>query len=282
VTDNVTDKVAPAFPRLLAVKKKLELPMLFLSFFWLCILIIELAYGTDVLLSSIGTSIWILFIFYFALCLVSVASRMAFLKRNWLFILAMLVSMLRFFPLLQVFPAVRVLTATFGLQVIWIFASADQGLRSLRRALGRRGAGYALALTFVVIFAGAAGALHFEGGGDDVPGLHTYPRALWWTAMQMTNIGTAYTFKTTGGRVVCLVVSIYSAGMFGYLTALFATFLIDREAKDMKPELARQKSLQEIQDQIVQLRRFVEQIVAHLPEEPPPLNVDRHSIRSSE
>jgi len=33
-------------------------------------------------------------------------------------------------------------------------------MRSLRRALGRRGAGYALALTFVVIFGGAAGILH--------------------------------------------------------------------------------------------------------------------------
>jgi len=58
---------------------------------------------------------------------------------------------------------VRALTATFGMQVIWIFASADLGMRSLRRALGRRGAGYALALTLVVIFAGAAGMVHFEG-----------------------------------------------------------------------------------------------------------------------
>jgi hypothetical protein len=97
--------------------------------------------------------------------------------------------------------------------------------------------------------------------------------------MQMTNIGTAYSFKTTGGRVICLGVSVYAAGMFGYLTALFATFLIDREGKDLKPELARQKSLQEIEDQIVQLRLFVEEIVSALPEKTPLLQQGDHPVR---
>jgi hypothetical protein len=40
---------------------------------------------------------------------------------------------------------VRVLTATFGMQVIWIFASAEQVMRFHRVVLGRRGADYALA-----------------------------------------------------------------------------------------------------------------------------------------
>ena len=247
------------YPRLLAFKKKLEWPMLFLSFVWFCILIIEIVYDTSPVLSGVGSGIWILFIFYFALRLAIVANRMAFLKKNWLFILAIVVSALRFFPFLQPFPLVRALTATFGMQVIWIFASADQGMRFLRVALGRRGAGYALALTFVVLFAGAAGMLHFEGISDDPQRIQTYPKALWWTAMQMTNIGTAYSIKTTGGRIICLGISVYAAAMFGYLTALFATFLIDRDAKDPKPEIARQKLVQEVKDEIIQLRRLIEE-----------------------
>ena len=247
------------YPRLLAFKKKLEWPMLFLSFVWFCILIIEIVYVTNPVLSGIGTGIWILFIFYFALRLGIVADRTAFLKKNWLFILAIIVSALRFFPFLQPFSLVRALTATFGMQVIWIFASADQGMRFLRVALGRRGAGYALALTFVVLFAGAAGMLHFEGISDDPQRIQTYPKALWWTAMQMTNIGTAYSIKTTGGRIICLGISVYAAAMFGYLTALFATFLIDRDAKDPKPEIARQKLVQEVKDEIIQLRRLIEE-----------------------
>ena len=255
---------APKYPRLLAAAKKLELPMLLLSFIWFCILITELAYGATTALSDIGTGIWIVFIFYFAARLVTVGNRISFLKKNWLFLLAILISVLRFFPLLQPFPLVRALTATFGMQVIWIFASADQAMRSLRRALGRRGAGYAIALTFVVIFAGAAGILHFEGISDNPESIHTYPRALWWTAMQMTNIGSAYSIKTPGGRILCLGISVYAAGMFGYLTALFATFLIDRDAKDLKPEIARQKSIQDIQDEIIKLRHLIEEVLPHL------------------
>ena len=253
------NSTASKYPRLSAFKKKLEWPMLFLSFVWFCILIIEIVYDTSPVLSGVGSGIWILFIFYFAMRLAIVANRKDFLKKNWLFILAMAVSALRFIPFLQPFPLVRALTATFGMQVIWIFASADQGMRFLRIALGRRGAGYALALTFVVLFAGAAGMLHFEGISDDPQRIQTYPKALWWTAMQMTNIGTAYSIKTAGGRIICLGISVYAAAMFGYLTALFATFLIDRDAKDPKPEIARQQLMQEVKDEIIQLRRLIEE-----------------------
>jgi len=82
--------------------------------------------------------------------------------------------------------------------------------------------------------------------------------------MQMTNISTSYTIRTTGGRILCLGISIYAAGMFGYLTALFATFLIDREAKDPKLEIARQKSVQEIHEEVVQLRRLIEDLASSL------------------
>jgi voltage-gated potassium channel len=250
---------ASNYPRLSAFKKKLEWPMLFLSFIWFCILIIEIVYDTIPALSDVGSAIWILFIFYFALRLAIVANRVAFLKKNWLFILAIVVSAMRFFPFLQPFPLVRALTATFGMQVIWIFASADQGMRFLRIALGRRGAGYALALTFVVLFAGAAGMLHFEGISVNPQGIATYPKALWWTAMQMTNIGSGYSIVTTGGRIICLVISVYAAAMFGYLTALMATLLIDLDAKDPKPEMARQQLMQEVRDELVQLRHLIEE-----------------------
>jgi voltage-gated potassium channel len=132
--------------------------------------------------------------------------------------------------------------------------------------LGRRGAGYALVLTCVVHIAGSAGMLHFENVSVDPQSLHTYPRAAWWTAMQMTNISTSYTIKTSGGRILCLGISVYAAGMFGYLTALFATFLIDREAKDPKMEIARQKSVQEIHEEVIQLRRLIEGLTSSIHE----------------
>ena len=168
------NSTAPKYPLLLWLEKHIELPMLFLGFVWFCILIIELAYGTNPTLSGLGTGTWILFILYFIMRLLTAAKRLAFLRRNWLFVVAILIALLRFFPFLHAFPLVRAVTATFGMQVVWIFASADQGMRSLRRVLGRRGAGYALAFTFVVMFAGAAGMLHFEGMADDPQSIRSY------------------------------------------------------------------------------------------------------------
>jgi hypothetical protein len=54
--------------------------------------------------------------------------------------------------------------------------------------------------------------------------------------------------------------------MFGYLTALFATFLIDREAKDPKPELERQKSLREIRDEVIKLQELIEGLIINIHE----------------
>jgi voltage-gated potassium channel len=260
---------APKYPKLSLIEKKLEIPMLILCFIWLCILVSELAVGMNSALSGFGTGIWFAFISYFVMRLLTSVNRRTFIKKNWFFILALLVSVLRFFPFLKPLLLVRALTATFGMQIIWIFASADLAMRSLRRFLGRRGAGYALALTLVVLFAGSAGMVHFESVSNDSQGIGSYPKALWWTAMQMTNIGTAYSIKTTGGRILCLGISVYAAGMFGYLTALFATFLIDRDTKDPKPEGACQKSVQEIQEELIHLRRLLEDLATGLPVQKP-------------
>ena len=249
---------APKHPKILVFLKRIELPMIFLSFIWFCILITELVNGISSVLSDFGTGIWVIFILYFAMRMATVVNRTDLLKQNWPFVLAILVSTLRFFPFLQSFPFIRVLTATFGMQVIWIFASAVVGMRILRRNIGHRGAGYVLALTFVVLFSGAAGMLHFEGNVGDSQGIHTYWRALWWTAMQLTNMGSGYVMRTTGGRILDLAISIYAVVIFGYITALLASFLIDREVKDPKPENTYLKSLQTLQEEIIQLRRLIE------------------------
>jgi voltage-gated potassium channel len=249
---------------------KLETPMLLLSFAWLLVIITELVYGLTHALLWVGTSIWVAFILYFLLKLQTVPSRAAYLKRSWIFILAILVPALRLIPYFQKFMLARVLTATFGVQVVWIFASADMGLRSLRKALGRRGAGYAFTLTIIVILVGAAGMLYFEKVSPDPQGIQNYPRALWWTAMQITNIGSSYRPITMGGQVLCLGISIYAAAMFGYLTAILATFFIGRDAKDPSSEIAGQKSIQKLKEEVALLRLSIEEVLRRIPAETKP------------
>ena len=243
--------------------------MLLLSFVWFLVIITELVNGTSPLLLSVGTVLWVLFVVYFGLRLAIVPNRIVFLKRNWLFVLAILVPILRFFPFLQRLPLARAMTATFGLQVIWMFASADQGLRSLRRTMGRRGTGYALAFTAVVLLAGAAGMLHFERDSPNPQGIHSYPKALWWVAMQLTNIGSAYQPVTFGGHVLCLGISIFAVAIFGYLTAVFAAFFIGRDAEDPKSEIPNQTSIHQLSAEVALLRKAIEDVLKRVPATPP-------------
>jgi voltage-gated potassium channel len=243
--------------------------MLLLSFVWFLVIITELVNGTSPILLSLGTVLWVLFVIYFGLRLAIVPDRMIFLKRNWLFVLAILVPVLRFSPFLQRLPLARALTATFGMQVIWMFASADQGLRSLRRTMGRRGTGYALTFTAVVILAGAAGMLHFENDSPDPQGIHSYPKALWWVAMQITNIGSGYRPVTFGGHVLCLGISIFAVAIFGYLTAVFAAFFIGRDAVDPKSEIPNQTSIHQLSAEVALLRKAIENLLKRIPDAAP-------------
>jgi voltage-gated potassium channel len=243
--------------------------MLLLSFVWFLVILTELVNGTNPLLLSLGTVLWTLFVVYFGLRLAIVPNEAVFLKRNWLFVLAILVPVLRFFPFLQTFPLARALTATFGMQVIWMFASADQGLRSLRRTIGRRGTGYALTLTAVVLLAGAAGMLHFENESPDPQGIHSYPKALWWVAMQITNIGSGYRPVTVGGHVLCLGISIFAVAIFGYLTAVFAAFFIGRDAEDPKSEIPNQTSILQLSAEVALLRKAIEDVLKRVPDAAP-------------
>ena len=272
----------PSF--LATLPRKLERPMLFLSFVWFLIVITELVNGMSPVLESLGTVLWALFVFYFGLRLAIVPNRVMFLKRNWLFVLAILVPVLRFFPYLQKFPLARALTATFGMQVIWMFASADQGLRALRRIMGRRGTGYAFTLTVVVILAGAAGMLHFENSSPDPDGIHSYPKALWWVAMQITNIGSGYRPVTPGGHVLCLGISIYAVAIFGYLTAVLAAIFIGRDTEDLKSEIPNQASIKQLSVEVALLRKAIEAVLPRVSDaaprltEPPQLTAEPNQI----
>jgi len=239
---------------------------LLLSFVWFLVIISELVNGMSPLLLGLGTVLWALFVLYFGLRLASVPDKATFLKQNWLFILAILVPTLRFFPFLQKFPLARALTATFGMQVVWMFASADQGLRSLRQTKVRRGAGYALTFTMVVILAGAAGMLHFEQDAPDPQGIHSYPKALWWAAMQITNIGSGYRPITPGGQLLCLGISIFAVAIFGYLTAVFAAFFIGRDAEDPRSEIPNQASINQLSGEVARLRESIEDVLRRLPD----------------
>src|SRR5688500_12078825 len=174
----------------------LETPLLVLGFAWLGLLVAELVWGLSPLLEAAGTAIWVLFIADFLLRLVLAPDRRDFLRQNWLTALSLLVPALRLFRLARLARFGRVLRAartTRGLRLFRVVSSLNRGMKALGASMGRRGFGYVVALSGIVLLAGAAGMHAFE---SEAGGLTTYGEALWWTAMLLTTLGSDFWPRT--------------------------------------------------------------------------------------
>jgi voltage-gated potassium channel len=229
----------------------LEIPMLLLGFVWLALLVLEFTQGLSQFLEALGTIIWIIFILDFALKFILAPQKFAYLRSNWLTAIALFVPAFRIFRIFRVVRLLRFARAARGLRLLRVITSLNRGMRALGASMGRRGLGYVLALSFVVVLSGAAGMYAFE---NEIPGgINTYSESLWWTAMLLTSIGSEYWPQTAEGRVLCFILSLYGFAVFGYVTATLATFFIGRDAEDAGAEIAGAKSLEALRAEIAAL-----------------------------
>ena len=219
--------------------------MLVLSFLWLALLVVELAWGLNRVLWALGQAIWIVFIAEFALALSLAPDKPGYLRRNWLKALSLAL------PALRLFRVARLLRFARGIRLVRLVGSVNRGMNALGAALSRRGFGYVLALTLIVVFVGAAGMYAFErdapGGGFD-----SYATALWWTAMIITTMGSDYWPLSPDGRVLCLFLALYAFTVFGYVAATLATYFIGRDAAT--GEVALREEIAALRTEIAKLR----------------------------
>lgn len=206
----------------------LRTPMLVLSFGWLALVVYELAVGSSKLLETLGTLIWVVFVIEFALRLALAPDRLRFIRTNWLTVIALIVPAFRLFRAVRV---LRVARALRGARLMRIVGTANRGMNALRATLKRRRLGYVIALTMVVALLGAGGMLAFEPASEVEGGFRSYGDALWWTGMLLTTMGSAFWPATTEGRILCFLLSLYGFGVFGYITASFASFFVGRDTE---------------------------------------------------
>lgn len=248
-----TDEVRRERREILAqIESWLETPMLVLGVAWLALLAAELTRGLSPFLERVGTVIWAAFIVDFALRLLVAPDRSTYLRRNWLTLLSLALPALRLFRALRAVRALRAARAARGLRLARVVGGVNRGMRALGRSMHRRGAGYVLALTALVLVAGASGMYAFE---RDVPGgLGDYGSALWWTTMLLTTIGSDYWPRTAEGRLLCLLLSLYSLAVLGYITATLATYFVGRDAEAEEGEIAGAASIERLRAEIAELR----------------------------
>ncbi len=242
----------------------LETPMLVLAFVWLALLIGELIWGESPAFEIIGTSIWAIFILNFAVEFILAPRKGAYLRSNWLTVISLLVPALRIFRIFRVARLLRLTRVGRGLRLFRVISSLNRGMRALAANLRRRGFGYVVALTLLVVFAGAAGMYAFE---NEIPGgLNSYGEALWWTTMIMTTLGSQYWPQTFEGRVLCVFLALYAFAIFGYVTATLATFFVGRDAEDNEAELAGANELAALRQELNALRNDIRALSQRPPE----------------
>lgn len=238
------------------VEAWLETPMVILGFVWLALLVAEFIWGVNSLFQGLGTIIWILFIIDFALKLTLAPHKLRYLRNNLLTLVALFIPALRIFRIARAVRVLRLARTARSLRLVRVVTSLNRGMRALSATMGRRGFGYVVLLSMIVTFAGAAGMFAFE---QDVAtgGLDTYGTALWWTAMIMLTLGSEYWPQTAEGRVLCILLSLYAFGIFGYVTAVLASFFIGRDAEGEGTELAGARELGLLREEIALLREEV-------------------------
>lgn len=231
-----------------SIENWLETPMLILAFVWLDLLIGELIWGASCAFEIIGTIIWAVFIIDFILEFILAPQKAAYIKKNWLTVLSLLVPAPRIFSIFRAVRLLRLSRVGRGLRLLRVVSSLNRGMRALASNLQRRGFGYVISLSLLVMFAGAAGMYAFEN--EVAGGLDSYSEALWWTAMVMTTMGSQYWPQILDGRMLCFLLALYAFAVFGYVTATLATYFVGRDAESSESELAGAEGVRALREEL--------------------------------
>ncbi|HYG38180.1 MAG TPA: ion transporter [Cytophagales bacterium] len=247
------------------IEDLLEGPMIFLGFVWLVLLVIELIWTLSNFWQKVSLAIYIIFILDFLFKFFVAPQKLTFLKKNVLTIISLVVPASRFLRITRAFRALRFFRASRSLRLVKIVGSINRGFRALSKTMERRAFGYVSMLTLLMLFIGAAGMYAFE---KDIPeGLDTYGKALWWTAMLLTSMGSEYWPKTTEGQALCLILALYGFAVFGYFAAFLATFFIGQDAENKTAPVAGTDQVKEIKNEIATLRIEIQKLLIQKTEE---------------
>ncbi|MGV3773259.1 MAG: potassium channel family protein [Verrucomicrobiales bacterium] len=234
----------------------LELPMVVLGMVWLALLILDFVTEWGERLDGISTAIWIIFILDFFLKVSIAPNKARYLRSNWFSIIALALPALRVFRIFRAVRALRAIRAARGIRLVRVLTSLNRGMKALGIVFGRRGFGYAMGLSLIVVFAGSAGMYAFEREY----GLSDYGTALWWTAMIVTTMGSDYWPKSPEGRILCMILAVYAFAVFGYVTATLASFFVEQDAKTSGTVQPTANQIQKLLDEMAALREEVRQL----------------------
>jgi voltage-gated potassium channel len=75
--------------------------------------------------------------------------------------------------------------------------------------------------------------------------------------MLLTTMGTEFWPSTVEGRLLCFLLALYGFGMFGYITASFASFFVERDAASPEGSTAGSSEIAALRGEIAALRATI-------------------------
>ena len=214
--------------RLASYERRSEWPLLVLALAMVPLLVMpvlaELSSGAERAFFSADAVIWAVFTGDLSYRTYLAERRVAYLLRNWLDVLIVVV------PFLRPLRALRVIRA---LRLAILLARSGATARSILR---RHGLDYVLGAVVLLVLGGAVAVTVAEretGGAVD-----DFPTALWWAIVTVTTVGYGDVVPdSVVGRVVGVALMLVGIGLFGALTANVAAYFVRTEDEVTNAEL---------------------------------------------
>lgn len=208
-------------------ERQTAIPMLVLSLAIIPLLVIPLIWnlsaGLEGTFFALDWILWGAFAVEYGIRLYLAPEKWAFIKRNKIDLLVVVIPFLRPLRVMRSARALRVLRA------VRVVAFLARGMGAAKDVLTRHHLNYALAITMVAVFGAAFLVEAFERGaaGSNIQSL---PDALWWAVSTVTTVGYGDSFPTTpAGRGVAVALMLLGIALFGFLAGNLASFFIEQK-----------------------------------------------------
>lgn len=248
------------FELLQHVEDTLEPVMVGLGLAFLVLLLMDFASVPLVILGKnrvnvLLQAIWLVFLVDFLLRFWIAPEKLAYLRKNWLGALSLVIPFLR--PL-RAFRAVWLIRQA---NLVRFLGGINRGIRVVRLVTRGRQFAFVAVLTGIVVVASAVGARYFDEG---IPGatIHSFSDALWWSSTLATTMNSELYVVSPEARVIGILIRLYALGIAGYITASIASYLIGADASTQAPGNSSPRDAEAIRglrEEIADLRRALEE-----------------------
>ena len=204
---------------------------------------------------GLGWGLWGLFFVEFAVKFTLAPAKRAYLRRNWLDVLVLLV------PFLRVLRLLRFLRATRALPLFRLLVFGGRGSEGALALLRRRRLGQLALISVLVMLIGATLGFILENGAAGSQ-METFGDALWWSATTVTTVASEIYPVTLAGRVLGFFLMLYAVGIFSYFIASISTVLVEADARKT-PDPEHGESLRLSERELNVLRSILERSEKH-------------------